>query len=758
MADINKLKDKIKSTIYPNGKGAINASDHQAMLLDMADGMAETDTKLATLSSEMSNYILNARLENPSTTISEEGYACTSYISVEPSSEVRINHGSVDKTLQILEYDAAMQYVDYWNIAVGTTYRNLKLNAKTQYVRFSFMMENLDKVSLMQGETILWSPFNMKESINSIRDDVGGYKNNAEYLRAYTDEDGVFLWGIKRDGSFEFAKGVPTPIRKVIEPLASQLQDIDGAVSYISNDEWLHAIIDTDKRIVFGIRNDGSIVNNSCYVKNKLSLGEAAMSELQKDLQKSGFNAATPVDWSNDTTIKLPIPRYCAKVNIISKTGLATTKVDDKKCILEYWDKSGNYFKKYIILNAQGSSSMAYIEKNQGIDVFNDEACEESCDITFGNWVAQDSFHLKCYYIDVFRGLANIGYNFCEEIIQHLNARSNRVMFDTQDITSDNSTGEFDTDFGDGALCHPDGFPFELYVNGEYYGLFAWNLKKHRKNYSMNKKDYTAALLDGHIGTNELFGGNIDWTAFELRNPKDLITMDGSKYDGENPQELIDSTSAKYDSSNSTHVNTAKTKALIIRQSKAVGLIAAETNVERARQLFEQYYDVIAMSCYFLGCNVTHHYDGFWKNWIWWLSGDIMSPTFYDMDSLFGRKYDGTKVEENSTTSILGTSLDLPTGQLVRLYKTELDSLYKEMRDNGIFSVANIMRYVDNWIERVGRDAYKKNIGKWPSIPSYRSEKNQGDGTPDGGFFDSRNRIKLWLEERFVFLDSYFNY
>ena len=53
MADINKLKDKIKSTIYPNGKGAINASDHQAMLLDMADGMAETDTKLATLSADI---------------------------------------------------------------------------------------------------------------------------------------------------------------------------------------------------------------------------------------------------------------------------------------------------------------------------------------------------------------------------------------------------------------------------------------------------------------------------------------------------------------------------------------------------------------------------------------------------------------------------------------------------------------------------------------------------------------------------------
>lgn len=56
MADINKLKDKIKSTIYPNGKGAINAADHQAMLLDMADGMAETDTKLTELSEEKGKF------------------------------------------------------------------------------------------------------------------------------------------------------------------------------------------------------------------------------------------------------------------------------------------------------------------------------------------------------------------------------------------------------------------------------------------------------------------------------------------------------------------------------------------------------------------------------------------------------------------------------------------------------------------------------------------------------------------------------
>ena len=65
MADINKLKDKIKSTIYPNGKGAINAADHQAMLLDMADGMAETYNKLAELSKELESKVDKSEVPIP---------------------------------------------------------------------------------------------------------------------------------------------------------------------------------------------------------------------------------------------------------------------------------------------------------------------------------------------------------------------------------------------------------------------------------------------------------------------------------------------------------------------------------------------------------------------------------------------------------------------------------------------------------------------------------------------------------------------
>lgn len=515
--------------------------------------------------------------------------------------------------------------------------------------------------------------------------------------------------------------------------------------------------LDSEKRVIAFRDAEGTKVEANLKVSHSFELADKAMQKFHKALKASGFNVETPVDWSSEKTIKLPIPRSCAKVNIISATGLATTKTDNKVCILQYWDKDGNYFKKYIVLNAQGTSSMNYIEKNQGIDVYNDEACEESCDIIFGNWVAQDSFHLKSYYIDVFRGISNVGYNFSEEVIRFMNSRNNRLVLDDSAITSSNSTGNFSIDFGDGALCHPDGFPFELYVNGEYYGLFAWNLKKHRKNYSMSKSDYSALLLDGTLGQS-FFTGEIDWTAFELRNPKELVTMTGDEYDGEHPLELIDETSSAYDASNPVHVNTAKVKALVVRLSQSVNLISAISDTEEAKSLFEQNFDKKAVICYFIVSNVLYHYDGFAKNWIWTIYNNIAAPSFYDMDSIFGRHWNGTEVVSTSLLYYLGREVWQPTKLVETLYWQEVKDTYKALRDAGIISVDNVMRHVKEWMDRVGLDAYKSNIAKWDNIPSYRTEKTIEDGTADGGFFDSSKRIERWLVERIASLDSFFSY
>ena len=53
MADIKKLKSKIVSTIYPNGIGAINAADHQVLLLDMATAISDTGEEITEQVTEM---------------------------------------------------------------------------------------------------------------------------------------------------------------------------------------------------------------------------------------------------------------------------------------------------------------------------------------------------------------------------------------------------------------------------------------------------------------------------------------------------------------------------------------------------------------------------------------------------------------------------------------------------------------------------------------------------------------------------------
>ena len=117
--------------------------------------------------------------------------------------------------------------------------------------------------------------------------ELGEYGDSPEFIRVYTDADGKFLWGIRVDGSVEWAKGVPTPIQNAIRELEDKLktQDIKSlqdaiddinksldtvttslqplaeTFSIVSNDEWLHAVIDAENRLLFGIKAEtGEIV------------------------------------------------------------------------------------------------------------------------------------------------------------------------------------------------------------------------------------------------------------------------------------------------------------------------------------------------------------------------------------------------------------------------------------------------------------------------------------------------------------------
>lgn len=607
---------------------------------------------------------------------------------------------------------------------------------------------------------------------------------NDEYLSVETDANGKVIGYIAPDGSHYLYKvkseTIPTEF--------SHIEDPEGRTEITT---------DTEGKIL-GYRDSKGTRHEYKISTKHLELSDEAAKEVNEAFKSAGIKMENPSDFSKDSHIELPIPRIAAQVRIYAPK-LPTTKQDDIEAEIEYNDKDGNYFRKPVILNTQGQSSMYFYVKNMAIDI------NDGSDIKFGDFPAQDSFHLKKYYVDNFRGQCIVGYWLMEQVYK---SHPIGQQYPYESILTNNSTtngiGKSNKDFFTGAKCHPDGFPIIItwinQSNGEetLMGVYAWNLKKSKEVYYADKKKTENIILDGIIGNTEIWGGKINWTQFEIRNPKSLKDINENKYDGDNPKELSD-----------TDTFSKSVKVYITHLSEAL------TNLKsnQTKEEFEKYFLVNPFIDYFLVSQVLYNWDGFNKNWIWctW-DGLHWTPTLYDVDLIFGLHANGISVKENSDTSeILGISMDLPSGYLNTLYSTEIAQRYKELRDANIFNVINITDLLSNWLKRIGYKNIKEEFNLYDQTPSYRASNtsdkwkylywswslnyptsfsdtktySKGElvyyyggvyealeettGVPPttklytkypevGGCYNSLQRVANWIENRIDFLDKTYNY
>ena len=327
-------------------------------------------------------------------------------------------------------------------------------------------------------------------------------------------------------------------------------------------------------------------------------------------LDKHGYDPDTVTDLTDSARIKLPEPA-CAYVNITGISQMPTTKTENLQAWLECYDGNGSYFKKRVILNAQGNSSLSFVKKNVSVKFYEESWSEgKTTDITIGNWVKQDAFHLKAYYTDYFRGCCKIAYDIYDDITSD---REKPLPWQRAGIENANKK----------AMCHPNGFPCYVYLNGNFYGLFVWSLKKDRKNMGQEKDNATHIHLDGTLAGENIFNGKINWSKFEVRNPKGLYCVETTQtegvasyklYDGDNPTELIDSTMPYYDPNNPGHVLTNRVKQSIVGLSRYYTelqrLDAAKPDTATFKSLFSQYFDTQGLTDYFVHSLVTNNYDG----------------------------------------------------------------------------------------------------------------------------------------------------
>lgn len=622
---------------------------------------------------------------------------------------------------------------------------------------------------------------NLKELL-----DVFSLHDNEEYLAVEQDAEGKILSATNPDGSHYIHN--------------AKSETIPTEFYHIEDKEGRTEITTDAENKILGYRDSEGTRHEHKISANHINLSDEAAKEVNEAFMSAGIKMENPSDFSKDSYVELPIPRIAAQVRLYAPK-LPTTKQDNIEAEIEYNDKDGNYFRKPVILNAQGSSSINYYVKNMAIDL------NDGSKIKFGDFPTQDSFHLKKYYIDAFRGQCIVGYWLMEQVYKSRPIGQQypyEYLNNNESITTGN--GKVKTDFFNGAKCHPDGFPIVVtwvdYKGEETnMGIYAWNLKKSKEVYNADKKNVKNIILDGVLGVGSLFD-NVWWGGFEIRNPKSLVDINGDKYNGDNPKELSD-----------TDKNSKQVKDYIVRLSGA----KAALQVSKTKETFEQYFLVEPFIDYFLVSQVLFHHDGFSKNWIWctW-DGLHWCPTLYDVDSIFGMYWNGCFIIPDSAQKdvLEGTigSNESPTVLgMEKIYTTEIQERYAELRGKAIFSVDNIHGLLTKWLKQIGYDNIEKEVSIYPQTPSYRKAVNENweiqyykyppssevsgysdttqynegdlcefhyfvfkalksvtgvcplDKTYDlnpnfGGFYNSPRRVYNWLYKRFEFLDNMYNY
>ena len=478
--------------------------------------------------------------------------------------------------------------------------------------------------------------------------------------------------------------------------------------------------------------------------------------EQRRLLSEAIKQAGSCTDWSKYNSLNIPEPR-CAVVNFTGLSSMPTSKTVDTPAVMEFWDMQGNFFRKNIVCSAQGESSLRFVKKNVKVDLLNDDGSE--FELKFGDWVPQDGFHLKAYYTDFFRGIAVTNYKFWDEVMEAKPHKTALIDFDGI-LPTANGTGnvsDLSLQLDTGALCHPDGFPCIVYLNGDFYGVFSWQLKKHRKNYHMDKSTVEHIHLDGNIYAQYFWNGTINWTQFEIRNPSKLFTMDGKEYDGDTPRELIDETSEYYNSGNKNHLRSAKVKkyiqdfvqSFVVFKNLYNDYRANPSNgtLEAVRAKYEELFDWQNQRDYLIFSDVIGNGDGSYGRNVQVTTYDGVRWFFnaYDLDLTYGGGVNGLGIGSPGTGHVT-TSTSLPTYYIVLLYETELKARYKQLRDAGIIDVEHIVSKLENWIARIGQSNYVLEYERWPDSPCFVN------------YNDSADRVRKWLTVQIANMDNLYGY
>jgi hypothetical protein len=380
-------------------------------------------------------------------------------------------------------------------------------------------------------------------------------------------------------------------------------------------------------------------------------------------------------------------------IPIVNLIGKLPTQKSNVPCVLEYISSTSS-FKANIKIKVQGESSTIYPKKNFAIELYSDEFFNIPLNKSFNNWGSQHKYVLKANYTD------------------HLHARNiacaniwANIVRGREDFNS--LPEELKTAPNVGAI---DGFPIKLYANGEYRGIYTWNIPKKAWMFNMDKNNVNHAVLQGNTNDfgmdeyknnpcnfNTLWNGQTYWTVEEGKE-SDALTTSFNR------------------------------------------VISAVMNSDTSS--LEASLDIQSAIDYFIFQDVILGVDGLSNNMLcltydmqkWYLSA-------YDLDSTFGLYATGDlngKSTDVMPTNYLNQNSAL-LAFLTEKYSSEMKARYAELRKSEL-SYFSIINEFEKVLKVINEDERIKDVIPYPDVPNVTT--------------NTFENLKVFIKERFEYLDT----
>lgn len=361
------------------------------------------------------------------------------------------------------------------------------------------------------------------------------------------------------------------------------------------------------------------------------------------------------LNWYNAREKHYDIPRLYIKGNISDMQD----KSDIRKVTVEYRDNT-QIFTAFAKLKVQGASSSIYEKKNYSIKLYSDKKHKLPQTVDFG-WGAQSKYCLKANWIDKTHARNIVTARLAAEIQEKYNVLN---------------------DAPNHGLV--DGFPIEIYSNGEFLGLYTLNIPKDAWMLGMEENEKNLAYFSG------------DW---ELSNLFRALPSEDEAWRQIVGQDLAENWE---------------------KLDRVFDFVLKSTDAEFQSD-FENYLDIDACFAWIIVANFAQLEDNLGKNTVLaTFNGKKWYPCLYDMDTSWGGHWTGKKLQDYKFLPEQYDEEDqnLLFCRLVENFGQELSERYFELRRD-ILTKEHVMELFHGFRACIPEDSFKRERNKWFEIPGY---------------------------------------